>query len=500
MAVAILFALFGLSCTSAMAKAPASATPDASTATATNAALDVSYVTLAPGSDASQLTFTWQTASHSDSPLVRIWSGNAAATDFTGTCSASVLAISGLYSNDVTVTGLQANTTYSYQLGDGNGDFSSVGVTTTGDPSAYSYIVVGDPQIGSSGNIPSDTAGWANTLNVISAKFPNAAFVMGTGDQIETTATLAQYTGFFSPTQMQSLPFASCMGNHEGASAGPLAFYNPPNADSAGNYWYTYGNTLYMVWNFNVGTPDSMSAFLASAIAANPTATFRVLTFHVDVYGQGSTHALSDGKAYRDLYVPVIDKYGIDVVFNGHDHTYSRSYPMVYSGSAATSNSVGMQAQTFDAAGASVDPTGTVYFALDSATGSKFYALAAQQPYTAVMAQNDKPMFTVVSVTASTMTTSTYQIEADNSITQIDSYTIKKTVSTSATASVQKLTGNQNSLTVTVNVLRADGTTSTASATVKIDKNSAGTYQVGIYKVYVDTKGNDQVRTCEIVG
>ncbi|MGD0646154.1 MAG: hypothetical protein ABSA75_14715 [Candidatus Bathyarchaeia archaeon] len=42
-------------------------------------------------------------------------------------------------------------------------------------------------------------------------------------------------------------------------------------------------------------------------------------------------------------------------------------------------------AKTFNANGASVNPNGTVYFTLDSASGQKYYSLAPKQPYTAFM-------------------------------------------------------------------------------------------------------------------
>jgi hypothetical protein len=66
-------------------------------------------------------------------------------------------------------------------------------------------------------------------------------------------------------------------------------------------------------------------------------------------------------------------------------------------------------------------------------------------------------------------------------------------------AVVQRLTGSTNQLTVTVNEARLDGTESSVSATFTIRNNSAGTYTVGDYRVYVDTKGNTQVRSISIV-
>jgi len=68
------------------------------------------------------------------------------------------------------------------------------------------------------------------------------------------------------------------------------------------------------------------------------------------------------------------------------------------------------------------------------------------------------------------------------------------------TASVEKLNGNKNNLTINITEKFSDGKKgSTYSKTFSIDNNAAGTYVVGPYKVYVDTKGNTQIRACEIV-
>lgn len=66
-------------------------------------------------------------------------------------------------------------------------------------------------------------------------------------------------------------------------------------------------------------------------------------------------------------------------------------------------------------------------------------------------------------------------------------------------AVVKKLKGNTNELTITVKQTRIDGSESSVTATYTINNNAAGTYTVGDYKVYVDTKGNTQVRSISIV-
>jgi len=68
-------------------------------------------------------------------------------------------------------------------------------------------------------------------------------------------------------------------------------------------------------------------------------------------------------------------------------------------------------------------------------------------------------------------------------------------------AFVTKLNGNKNDLTIWVNHVYTNGSLiEAASAKFSIDNNAEGTYTVGRYSVFVDTKGNTQVRDLRIVG
>jgi len=525
--------------------------------------LDVSYLTISPGSDATQLNFSWHTPTQTPNPVVRIWQQNGAAIEFTGTSSTATSTLSTMHYNKVTVTGLKTNTAYTYQLGDGNDNWSVEYTTKTGNPNSFSYIAFGDPQVSSQayGN------SWQNTLELALGVNPEVAFMASTGDNIDSN-TRAQYDYFFTPQSILSaLPLATCMGNHEGSGTAPHAFYNPPNTNGGADvvsYWYRYGDALFIVWDCTTGNAAGFRNFLKNTIDANPDATWKILNFHYDVYGQGSSHALSDGKTYRDTYVPIIDEFNIDVVFNGHDHSYSRSYPMQWSGSSSTSNNQGMQPENL-IDGKATDLTGTVYFSLNSASGQKYYSLVAKQAYTAVMQQANRPHFSIVDVTVNTFTCTTHQVNADNSLTLIDTYTIKKTIAADYTAVdaaiavatalngewyenfadvnaainvvefnleitqqatvdeytqaiynaidalklkvysatpaayVTQLNGNKNDLTITITQTLADGTTNTLAETFSINNNAADTYTVSSYSVYVDTKGNTQIRDCYIM-
>jgi len=66
-------------------------------------------------------------------------------------------------------------------------------------------------------------------------------------------------------------------------------------------------------------------------------------------------------------------------------------------------------------------------------------------------------------------------------------------------ASVEQLKGNQNTLTITVTEHFSDDSTKIIKETFTINNNAAGTYTVGNYKVFVDTKGNTQIRSIYII-
>ena len=75
----------------------------------------------------------------------------------------------------------------------------------------------------------------------------------------------------------------------------------------------------------------------------------------------------------------------------------------------------------------------------------------------------------------------------------------KQIVDVTPIAVVEKLNGNKNNLHITVIVDLSFGESIVLEKTFSIDNNSAGTYTIDPFKVYVDTKGNTQIRACYIV-
>ncbi len=384
----------------------------------------VTNVTFQPGSDESEMNFAWYSnRTTSTQSVIQIalksdMTGSdfpvGACASFTGTITGS----NGFQSNEGTVTGLQPSTEYVYRLGDGT-SFSDVCSFATHDASSYSAIFVGDPQIGSSGSITNDTAGWQNTLNQALSSFPNTSFILSAGDQVQTSSSEAQYSSFFDPDQLLSTPLIPTIGNHDNSALYSYHFNSPNESttygttSAGGDYSFVYGNTLYMVLNSNNESVTSHDVFMQQAInAAGTGIQWKIVMFHHSIYSSATHSTDGDILSRRSDLYPVFDKYDMDVVLMGHDHCYTRSYQM----------EGGVAQNTLE--NSAVNPTGTLYITANSASGSKYYDLkSADTGYAAVRWQEYSPSFSNVIVNDSTFTITTYRSDTN---AQIDTYTITK--------------------------------------------------------------------------
>jgi hypothetical protein len=411
-----------------------------------------SWLNVTPGSNASQLCFSWATnTAHTPAVQIVKTTGGDTAT-FTGFDSLSYYdtttgtVSAGWYQNKVTVTGLALSTNYSYRVGYGT-TWSDFHMIQTRDTSSLTFIAVGDPQIGAStGGIAAqdsnvlryDTVGWQSSIAVATQMISNACFVLSLGDQIDnTTSRLGadlQYNGYFSPSPLLGLPVATLEGNHDYGLGHYYSYhYNLPNQSAQdgvtsfgndGDYWFTYGQALFMVINSNTQSATTHDVFIGQAITANPNVKWKIVSFHHSLYSDAD-HALDADIIFRrSAYPPVFDKYNIDVVMSGHDHSYTRSFQML--GGIPVS-------RTGDSIMA-VNPQGTLYMTLNSGSGSKYYQLNSTyvvngQPsypvYSKFYWQQNEPTFSRVKIKSDTFSIVTYAI--NNSATApIDSYTIVK--------------------------------------------------------------------------
>ena len=176
----------------------------------------------------------------------------------------------------------------------------------------------------------------------------------------------------------------------------------------------------------------------------------------------------------RTQLTPVFDSNDIDVVLQGHDHTYSRSkmlygdgqthgkyefrlnedgsdYDWDHATNVDTEEQITLAPEDGDTDAQAAldafkqdnncytiedvegntvtDPQGILYMTANSASGSKYYELVpTQQDYIAARSQNWLPSYSVITMTADQFSIDTYQITDDGKAEAIDdTFTIEKT-------------------------------------------------------------------------
>jgi len=97
-----------------------------------------------------------------------------------------------------------------------------------------------------------------------------------------------------------------------------------------------------------------------------------VVFMHRIMYTSPTSCSSCDGISdLRKAYHPLFDKYGVDVVLQGHAHDYQRSYPMQYNQGVTDKNSDKYN-----------DPKGEIY-AIVGTGGEGFHALKSKSSFIA---------------------------------------------------------------------------------------------------------------------
>ena len=467
-------------------------------------ATDYTKVSMTPGADETELNFAWYSKDEGKAatPVVHFGTDKNNLKTFTGKTAdvdADLTDGQAYDYNYVTVTGLQENTTYYYTV-EKNGVQSEVETYRTHSFSTVKMLYVGDPQIGASKGQPqgsetlsgdsgaantaarNDAFGWNRTLEAAVAQDPDVSFIISAGDQINKTGKPKEeeYAGYLSADALTYLPVATTIGNHDSLNPDYQYHFNNPNATdygitaAGGDYYYSYGNGLFIVLNTNNYNVAEHKQAIAEAVASDPDAAWRIVTIHQDIYGTGLDHSDTDGMILRTQLTPIFDQYDIDVVLQGHDHTYSRSKLLYGDGqthgtyefqlnaegtdydwdnayNTQTNTQIPLYPQDGDNNGQTLlnnfqadnrcytietttgntvtNPNGILYMTANSASGSKFYELiSGQQDYIAERSQNWLPSWSVITMDADTFSIDTYQLTADGKTEKIDStFTINKT-------------------------------------------------------------------------
>ena len=239
-----------------------------------------------------------------------------------------------MYSHSVIFESLQPDTLYAYRVGSDSlwSEWNQFR-TAANEAKPFTFLYFGDPQ----NEILSMCS---RVFRAAYTKAPEADFWLLVGDIVNHGDSDSEWGEFYDALGWipRSTSFLPLPGNHEykksesDGSRGVTSLWRPqftlpengPEGLEEQAYYLDYQGVRFVMLNGNEKL-DEQSKWLKKVLRDNPQ-KWTIVSIHQPFY---STAAKRDNPYHRMLFVPVFEKYGVDLVLQGHDHTYGRTYKVL---------------------------------------------------------------------------------------------------------------------------------------------------------------------------
>lgn len=238
------------------------------------------------------------------------------------------------------LTNLEKGTVYEYRTREEN-RVSSWYPLATDDGGAFKVIVTSDSQ-------SSDYSDWKNLIRHAADDHQDAAFMIALGDLVDNGDDEYQWQTWFDSTRdiLSRIPAAPALGNHEAYSLDwkehmpdryPTHFNLPDNGNrDFKNHYYSFdwGDVHFTVLDTSLNEekewmPDlyeKEKVWLEKDLRETKK-KWKVVLMHKDPlqYGfadESRPHREEGFSEEGQYFMPVFDKYGVDLVLSAHLHTY----------------------------------------------------------------------------------------------------------------------------------------------------------------------------------
>ena len=150
-------------------------------------------------------------------------------------------------------------------------------------------------------------------------------FVITLGDNLYSGGQPSDFDRDFAvpykPLLDAGVLFYATLGNHDKTNE---RFYKPFNMNGANYYTYKKGNVRFFALDSNY-MDLKQTAWLETKLREAGNGVWKICYFHHPLYSSGAFHGPATD--LRKVLEPLFVKYGVDVVFAGHDHVYERVRP-----------------------------------------------------------------------------------------------------------------------------------------------------------------------------
>lgn len=218
----------------------------------------------------------------------------------------------------VRLEGLAPDSRYYYRVTQGDAWSPTYSFKTLPESGPFTFVAYGDTRTNADDHFL--------VASLIAGCHPD--FVLHTGDLVSDGNNPKDWNRqFFTPAGpfMARYCLFTAIGNHEHESPLYYKYFGAPS----GKPWYSFDccNAHFIILDSCVDIePGSQQYKWLVDDLSSTQKTWRFAAFHHPPYSSGPHRS---SVWLRNIVQPVFARYGVDIVFNGHDHTYERTYPVI---------------------------------------------------------------------------------------------------------------------------------------------------------------------------
>jgi acid phosphatase type 7 len=240
-----------------------------------------------------------------------------------------------VYHHSVVFDGLLPDTWYTYRVGD-HLHWSEWNrfKTASNNSNAFEFLYFGD--------IQNKIRPLCSQVLIAAAQtVPEARFWLFAGDLVNDGSDDNEWYSFFNALgwMAKSYPLALVAGNHEYPHPRQIKtgerkitklwqpHFNLPQNGPKGLeqtcYHFEYQGVFFLVLNGNEKL-EEQARWMERILRTNKL-SWIIVAIHQPIY---STSKKRNVTIYQNLFAPIFDRFGVDLVLQGHDHAYSRTFPL----------------------------------------------------------------------------------------------------------------------------------------------------------------------------
>jgi hypothetical protein len=159
----------------------------------------------------------------------------------------------------------------------------------------------------------------------------NPSMVIHSGDLVSNGNNYEEWkTEYFDPMKglSENITVFPSLGNHERNSPHYYEYMSLPDENGESYYSFDYGNAHLIALNSNVmeapfDLDSEQTQWLIQDLKKHADTEWKIVFFHHPLFRCQPTRGI---EPQRWVWQDVFDEYGVDLVVNGHDHYYQRTY------------------------------------------------------------------------------------------------------------------------------------------------------------------------------